>query len=294
MNQSAGTLPLQATPASYVRYRVAHALAALCPPVLGQEISVTGSVSKGLADEASDIEQVFYVQKLPDIQERDAWLHQIGASEILHDEAPIEDGSIWSTFRFREVWVEAGWQTFSQQEALLRLILIGQILDHHRLILAEVTTHALSLRSEGHLSRWQQQLMHYPPALAHRLVADAAELWKFPHFLAARWALIHRNEPWRLAELLIRELHNLLRVLFAVNHQWEPEWKWISQTTAPLVLRPDHLMERIAAIWALDAATHRIAVCFQLIYDTLVLLPPEYDVVQALRTVRESLDLHGY
>jgi hypothetical protein len=136
LNQSAGTLPLQATPASYVRYRVAHALAALCPPVLGQEISVTGSVSKGLADEASDIEQVFYVQKLPDIQERDAWLHQIGASEILHDEAPIEDGSIWSTFRFREVWVEAGWQTFSQQEALLRLILIGQILDHHRLILA--------------------------------------------------------------------------------------------------------------------------------------------------------------
>jgi len=294
LNQFTGTHPLQATSASHVRYRVAQELAALCPPVLGEEISVTGSVSKGLADDTSDIEQVFYVQKLPDIQARDAWLHQIGANEILHDEAFIEDGSIWSTFRFRDVWIEAGWQTFSQQEELLRQILTGQILDHHRLILAEVVTHALSLHSEGHLSRWQQQLMHYPPTLAHLLVADATELWKFPHLLAARWVLIHRNEPWRLAELLVRELHHLLRVLFAANHQWEPEWKWIRQTTTPLVLRPDHLMERIAEIFAEDTATHRIAVCFRLIYDTLVLLPSEYDVKQAIRTVRESLDLHGY
>jgi hypothetical protein len=107
LNQSADLLPRQATSASHVRYRIAQALAALCPPVLGQEVAVTGSVSKGLADDTSDIEQVFYVQNLPDIQRRDTWLHQIGAKEILHDEAPIEGGSIWSTFHFRDVWVEA-------------------------------------------------------------------------------------------------------------------------------------------------------------------------------------------
>lgn len=262
--------------------------------MLGQEISVTGSVSKGLADEASDIEQVFYVQEIPDVQARDAWLRQIGASEILHDEAPIEDGSIWSTFRFRDVWIEAGWQTFKQQEELLHQILAGQVLDHQRLILGEITAHALSLRGEGHLTRWRQQLAQYPPHLAHRLVADATELWQFPHLLEARWALGQRNEPWRLVEILLRELHNILRVLFAVNHRWEPEWKWISQTTASLVLKPDHPMERITAIFTEDAAPHRIAGCFQLIYDTLVLLPPEYDVMPALSAVRESLELHGY
>ena len=294
MNPPPGMLPPQATAASQVRYHIAQALATLCPPVLGQEVAVTGSVSKGLADDTSDIEQIFYVQKLPSLQVRDAWLHQVGVSEILHDEAPLEDGSIWSTFRFRDMWVEAGWQTFSQQEELLGHILTGQILDHHRLILAEVTAHALSLRSEGHLSRWQHQLLHYPPALAHRLVADTTELWKFPHLLTARWVLIDRNEPWRLAELLVRELHQILRVLFAVNHQWEPEWKWIRQTTATLVLKPEHFMERVEAIWTSEDAAHRIAVCFQLICETLAFLSPEYDVMQALRAVRESLDLHGY
>jgi hypothetical protein len=294
LNPSADMLPLTATLVSHARYRIAQALATLCPSALGREVTVTGSVSKGLADDTSDIEQVFYVQTLPGIQERDAWLHQIGANEILHDKAPIEDGSIWSTFRFRDVWVEVGWQTFSQQEELLHHILTGRILDHHRLILAEVTMHALSLRSEGHLARWQHQLLHYPPTLAHHLVANATELWKFPHLLAARWTLIQRNEPWRLAEVLVRELHQLLRVLFAVNHQWEPEWKWIEQTTATLVLKPEHLMERVVAIFAEADAAHRITVCFQLIYDTLVLLPPEYEVGQALRTIRESLDLHRY
>ncbi|GCE29822.1 hypothetical protein KDA_53060 [Dictyobacter alpinus] len=75
------------------------------------------------------------------------------------------------------------------------------------LILAEIITHALILRSEGHLSRWQRQLLQYPPALAHRLVADATELWKFPHLLTGWGALLDRHEPWRLAEILVRELH---------------------------------------------------------------------------------------
>lgn len=288
-----GILPAHATSASHNRYHVAQELAELCPPTLGQEISITGSVSKGLADDFSDIEQVFYVQKLPDIQERDRWLKQIGAKGILHDDVAIEDGSIWSTFRFHDMWVEAGWQTYSQQEKLLRDILAGRILDHPRLILAEITAHALPLRSEGSLSRWQQQLAHYPPHLAHHLVAEATELWKFPHLLTARWALLHRDEPWRLAEILVRETHNILRILFAVNHQWEPEWKWIRQATATLATKPNHLMERIEMIWSSEAAAQRLTACFQLIHDTLALLPPHYNVADALSTVCESLDLYG-
>lgn len=293
MKQSIEMLPSRATLASHTRYRAAQELVTLCPLALGQEVSITGSVSKGLADDFSDIEQVFYVQKLPGTKERDTWLKQVGATDILHDDEAIEDGSIWSTFRFHNIWIEAGWQTFSQQKELLCHILAGKILDHHLLILAEVIVHALSLRSEGHLSQWKQQLEHYPSDLARYLVTDAIELWKFPHLLASRWAMLHRDEPWRLEELLVKELHNLLRVLFAVNHQCEPEWKWISHSTATLVFRPDHLMERIAAIWSPDGATDRITACFRLIYDTLVLLPPEYDVVQALHSIRESLDLYG-
>lgn len=47
---------------------------------------MTGSVSKGLADEFSDMELVFYVSELPGIPERDAWLCQVEAVDIIHDE----------------------------------------------------------------------------------------------------------------------------------------------------------------------------------------------------------------
>ena len=60
--------------ASRIRYRVAHELAQLCPPALGQEIVLTGSTSRGIADEASDIEQVFYVDVLPLVEEREKQL----------------------------------------------------------------------------------------------------------------------------------------------------------------------------------------------------------------------------
>jgi len=60
--------------ASLIRYRVAHELAQLCPPVLGQEIVLTGSTSRGIADEASDIEQVFYADVVPSLEEREIWL----------------------------------------------------------------------------------------------------------------------------------------------------------------------------------------------------------------------------
>lgn len=287
-------LPFHASPASHARYTIAKALTTLCPVELGQEVAVTGSVAKGWADDASDIEQVFYVQKLPDTQERDGWLQQIGAENILHDENSIEDGSIWSTFRFQGVWIEAGWQVIERQETLLKQILMGQVLDHQRLILAEVTTHAFPLRSQGYLSTWQHLLQHYPPDLAYSLVNDAIELWRFPHVLEARWVIVQRKEPLRLAALLVGEVHRILRILFAANHQWEPDWKWIRQATDTLAIKPDACSERIDAIFCEQNDLHRVAACLQLMYDTLVLLPATYNVERALITIRESLRMHGY
>ncbi len=57
--------------ASRIRYKIAHELVQLCPPALGQEIVLTGSTSRGIADEASDIEQVFYVDAVPSLEERE-------------------------------------------------------------------------------------------------------------------------------------------------------------------------------------------------------------------------------
>ncbi len=67
--------------------------------------------------------------------------------------------------------------------------------------------------------------------------------------MEARFALIRRNEILGLHERLVRDVHNVLRILFAINRQWEPDWKWARAATGELSIKPDRLAERINAIF---------------------------------------------
>jgi hypothetical protein len=264
-----------------------------CPPELGREIVLTGSVSRGVADDCSDIEQVFYVDTLPSPDERARWLHRLGATHIMHDSDPIEDSSIWSTFLFQEIWVETGWQSLSVHEENLRTILAGEVLEHGKLTLAEVIGHAVPLRSDGFLSKWQQQLASYPPILIPKLIRSATELWAFPHIIDARWTLAQRNERHALAGRLVADTYNVLRILFALNQQWEPDWKWLQYATRSLGCKPERLFERINSMLFLSTPQQSITTCLQLMRDTLLLVPAPYDTSQALTNIQQSQAKHG-
>jgi hypothetical protein len=285
-------LPPGASRTSRSRYNLACELARLCPPSLGQEIALTGSASLGLSDEHSDIELNFWTDALPAPDERAHWLRKAGATDITIDQAPIEDGSFWVTCHFQGVWIEAGWQEIDAQEALLRAILAGEVTEHARLMLAFIIQHAVSLRSSGLLAHWQQRLTHYPDRLQARLIEEASELWNFPHLLASWWVLPQRDERLRLHAILVRELHNALRILFALNRQWEPEWKWIAPLTSRLALQPDQLAERINEVFSSPPA-EALRRCLQLIYETLLLVPAPHNVSRALATLEDSLRTHS-
>ncbi|MDQ2907062.1 MAG: DUF4037 domain-containing protein [Ktedonobacteraceae bacterium] len=278
-------LPSTATQASDLRWQLACELAQLCPPDLGREIVLTGSTSMGIADEYSDIELVFYVDMPPLAEQRADWLYEIGVEDLVLDTDPIADGSLWATFRFHDVWVEAGWQSLADHEKNLAAILSGEVLDHHALTLGWIMQQALPVCSEGYLAGWQQSLATYPEALTPRLLANATELWNFPHLVAASRALIQRGERFTLTERLLREVHNVLRILFALNQQWEPVWKWLAYTTANLALKPADLVERINAIFSSSQPEQSLLLCRNLVHDTLLLVPPVYDVSCALALI---------
>jgi hypothetical protein len=280
-----------ASKASHSRYKLARELARLCPPPLGQEIALTGSASLGLSDEHSDIELNFWTDTLPTPDERARWLREAGVAQITIDQTPIEDGSFWVTCQFQGIWIEAGWKEIGAQEKLLRAILAGEVIEHARLILAFIIQHAVSLRSGGLLADWRQRMAEYPDALQARLIEVASELWNFPHLLMSWWALPARDEQLRLHAILTRELHNALRILFALNRQWEPEWKWIAPLTGSLAIKPDNLAERINAVFS-SPTEQRLRLCLQLIYETLLLVLPPRDVSLALATLEDSLRTH--
>lgn len=65
-----GDLPRLESEASHTRLTPARRLVQSCPPELGQEIAVTGSVARGVADEHSDVEINLCVDAMPEVERR--------------------------------------------------------------------------------------------------------------------------------------------------------------------------------------------------------------------------------
>lgn len=262
-----------------------------CPLALGQEIAITGSVARGVADMDSDIELNFWTETLPSREERERWLCAAD-TEAPHPDMPDADGTVWATVRLQGTWIEAGWQTIGAQEELLRGILAGEVLSHDRFVVADATIHAVPLRSGGLLANWQRQLSQYPEALRERVIADNTAVWQMPHAVGGRWTLCRRSDEPALTQRLLWGFANIWSLLFALNRRWEPDRKWLHQNVAELTIAPEHFADRVYAIFGSQPSEQRVAICFELILDTLALLPPSPGVQRAAETIRASLEAH--
>ena len=118
-------------------------------------------------------------------------------------------------------------------------------------------------------------------------------VWFFPHFLAVRWALIRRGERLALLERLYQDTRNMLRILFAINQQWEPDWKWLHEEMDRLTIKPERLLERIDEIFLDPNLEQRVALSMLLLCDVLALVPERYDVTRVRANIQESLRVHG-
>jgi hypothetical protein len=286
-------LPSEATEASHLRYRAAQVLVDMAPASFGQEAILSGSAARGVSDDVSDIEIVFYVESFPSRAEREEWLRRTGATDIVWGSEPERGDQTWAYFVFCQIWVEVGWQLLAAHEKQLAAVALGAVTAHGPLTLAWIIQHAVSLRSVGLLRQWRERCAHYPETLAQHILTDATHFWFFPHFLAVRWALIRRGEHLALVERLYQDTRNMLRILFAINQQWEPDWKWLGEEMDHLTVKPERLLERIDAIFLEPHLEQRVTLSMALLQDVLLLVPARYDVTRVRANVQESLRLHG-
>lgn len=282
-------LPSDATSESHARFSLALELADACPTELGEEIALAGSVSRGWADALSDIELNFWVEQLDWPGEREAWLRGLGVERMIIDTEPHETGSMWIEFVYRGVWVEAGWHAFDHCDELLHRICAGEVENMYEGAIAESIHHAIVLRDGPHLRRWRDQLSTYPEALRRRMIASATGDWAEPHFFEIGANRVARPDP---AIVLIRHertIRKILRVLHAVNRQWEPDLrKWVRRWADTFEVAPHQLADRILAICERPTAPASYTDLLDLVAETLALMPPEYDVAVQRENVQNA------
>jgi predicted nucleotidyltransferase len=221
-----------------------------------EDIVLTGSVARGTADELSDVELLVISDRLPEelpLEQVQTW-------------APGHEGATWYGGTRDGVKVELVWWTPAFVEERVRAIAAGEIVDHARLRTAEAIVNGIRLRGERH-AEWTARLTRYPDGLAARIVDDVNDDWV--DWVGSQRTYLRAGDALVLAQALVATAEGILRVVFALNEEWEPGWKRLANRVELLAIRPERLADRIdAAIQALDLQALRA-----LAAETLALAP---------------------
>jgi predicted nucleotidyltransferase len=242
------------------------------------EVVLTGSVSRGVADDVSDIEmlciteerlsleQAFELARLAGLEERDSWGDPATPTRRVFgylDGQPVE--TIWWS---REL-AEEGFATAGSAEALAS---------------------GAALRTTGLLADWQQRLADYPAELAVERIEKAAERWG--GFAPAGLLTIVRPDcSLARMEWMVESAQRILAIVFALNRIHQPTTKRLAARVEPLPIKPDRLAERIDEALAERDPRTALSLLTELQLETVQLAPSGPNVDRARIWLAEALEL---
>jgi predicted nucleotidyltransferase len=260
--------------------RVADAL----PAAVAQEVVLTGSVSRGVADEVSDIEMLVVTCEPLDLEDCFGLARAAGLEKLDTWGAPAEHARRVSGYLGR-VPLELVWWPREYAEARVDALLAGDAPSS-----ADALAHGVPLRTTGLLAAWQERLRQYPPDLAAAQIEEAALRWGgfTPSGLLT---LMRPGDRLALTEWLVDAAMRLLKIVFALNRVWQPTSKRLSARVAPLAMKPDRLAERIEEALSEPEPRRALRIMTELQLETVLLAPSGPNIDRARVWLREALQV---
>jgi predicted nucleotidyltransferase len=252
------------------------------------EVVLTGSVSRGVADEVSDVEMLVVSEELPAYDEAAGVAASAGLSGVdtwVPRDLPARHlGGV-----FAGTPIELVWWSRAFAEERVRALLACEILDG-RITTADALVHGLTLRGGVLLAEWQRRLGRYPPELAIALIESSVLMWR-GYQPNGMLTLMRSGERLPLVERLVDDARRIVRIVFALNRVWEPTLKRLAARVGPLSLKPDLLAERLASALSEREPRAAIQTTYELAAETLALVPDEIDITPSRAWVAEVLEL---
>jgi len=251
--------------------RVADAL----PLEVAEEVVLTGSVSRGVADEVSDIEMLIVT---PETMELAACFEHARA-------AGLEELDTWGdqstpTRRvsglLEGVSLELVWWSRENTESSIDSFFSSSDLSSG----ADAIAHGVALRTSGSLSRWQARLSEYPEELARARIEDAALTWG-GFSPAGLLTLARPGERLSRTERMVDDASRVIRIVFALNRVWLPTTKRLAARVESLGVRPARLAARIEEAFSESDPRRALLVMTELQSETVALAPDGPNVNRA-------------
>jgi hypothetical protein len=249
------------------------------PADVVEEVVVTGSVSRGVADDVSDVEMLLVTPDQLDLETcfelaRRAGLERLGSWGPQGTETSRVSG-YFEGIPFELIW----WS---------RVVADASINADSGA--ADAIANGVSLRTCGLLAGWQERLRTYPDELAAARIEDAALTWG--GFAAAGLLTIARpGERLALVERMVDDAVRVLRMLYAINRVWLPTTKRVAARAETLAVKPERLAERIEEALTEPDPLRALRVMTQLQADAVALAPSGPNIDRARAWLAEALAL---
>jgi hypothetical protein len=251
------------------------------PADVAPEVVVTGSVSRGVADEVSDVEMLLVTRDLLDIDTCFALAAAAGLDRLGSWGPQGPEASRVSGY-FEKIPFELIWWSREYADASITAESPA----------ADAIANGVSLRTCGLLEVWRSRLSTYPDELAAKRIEDAALTWG--GFAAAGLLTIARpGERLPLVERMVDDAIRVLRMVYAINRAWQPTTKRVALRAESLAVKPEQLAERIEEALTQPDPVRALVVMTQLQLDTVMLAPSGPNVDRARLWLAEALEILG-
>ena len=242
------------------------------------EVVVTGSVSRGLADELSDVEllvvteeqvsleRTFELARQAGLERRDTWGDPSTPTRRV---CGYREGVALETIWWSRELAEAQFDRPGADQALL---------------------HGISLRTSGLLAGWQEQLAVYPEELAAERIEKAAERWG-GYAPSALLTITRADAALARAEWLVDSAQRVLAIVFALNRERQPTAKRLAGNVAHLATKPDRLAERIEHALAETEPRAALLTMAELQHETILLAASGENVDRARTWLAEAIEV---
>jgi hypothetical protein len=244
---------------------------------------VGGSVARGLADAASDIELDVYWRSPPSLAARQAAVEGAGFERVYAE----EDENEWADGMLVDgVKIDVSGFAASTIDAYLDRVLAG---DTEAELQVRVTALRDGMPLHGHavIDAWRVRSDRYPEALAVAMVEQGLDLRSRERLEM----LADRDDVLLLHRDLLDGVQGVLDALFGVNRVWMPHpfHKWLDWEESLLAHRPDRLARRIRGL--LVAAPHDAVRAMVDLVDETYALARERVPAADVESLRQAFEL---
>ncbi|MEO8394733.1 MAG: hypothetical protein ABI700_17190 [Chloroflexota bacterium] len=286
-------LPQNASSHSQTLFAQARYFLKTCPPSLYEEVAVSGSVARGIADQYSDCEVGFWVAELQ-IDAYKSWLESLGSAVTLMRESPDRGRAIYLEYSVDGIKLGTVWQKWDDLEDALAALSADRLPEHETAFW--MLAHLIPIGDAPRLKDYQSRVTQYPDTLRRNVIEQRLRNWRWMMgvsdvFLAEPVA--RRGQLYDLRRRQLMTLKDIFSMLFAFNRLWLPEAKWYNEEAAWMAQKPPQLIERMDTLLTERDPYTVMETMRRLQVDSLRILSADFDV-DDLITGLEAIDIkHG-